>query len=447
MRRTLLLLLFVTTLGVLPLHAQPAAPRTPEVTALAQKFVGLLVREDMSTAVQYFDATMKQTLPADRLKATWRSLIAQVGSFQKPLTTRMEHVQGYDIVVVTCRFAQATLDIRITFNAALRIAGLYFVPSKGTSEYTAPSYASPSRFQERAVRVGSGTWVLPGTLTVPRGGGPAPAIILVHGSGPHDRDETIGPNKPFRDLAWGLATRGIAVLRYDKRTQAYAAQIAPLMDRFTVKEETIDDALAAAALLRQTPGINPKKVFVLGHSLGGTVAPRIASADPGIAGLIILAGSTRPLENLILEQTEYLFSLNGGPSDDQRTQLDQLRRQVARVKDPHLAADVPASELPLGVPARYWLDLRGYDPVALAARLGRPMLILQGGRDYQVTAADFEGWRKGLTPRTAASFKLYPALNHLFMEGKGKSTPAEYERAGHVAGSVIEDIVSWIRRQ
>ncbi len=417
------------------------------MTALAQTFVGLLVREDTAAAVQYFDSTMKQALPADKLKATWRSLIAQAGAFQKPLATRTERVQGYDIVVITCRFEKAVINIRITFDATLRVAGLYFAPGKATSEYTVPPYVSPGRFHEQALRVGSGAWVLPGTLTAPQGRGPAPAVVFVHGSGPQDRDETIGPNKPFRDLAWGLATRGIAVLRYDKRTQVYAAQIALVLDRFTVKEETIDDAVAAVALLRRTPGIDPRKVFVLGHSLGGTVAPRIADADPGIAGLIILAGSTRPLEDLILEQTEYFFSLNGGPSGEQRTQLDRLRRQVARVKDPHLSPDVPASELPLGVPVRYWLDLRGYDPAAAAARLGLPMLILQGGRDYQVTTADFEGWRKGLAARGSTRFTLYPALNHLFMEGEGKSTPAEYERAGHVSARVIDDIASWVRRQ
>jgi len=401
----------------------------------------------MAAAVQYFDATMRQALPAEKLRDTWRAVVAQAGPFQRQLATRAERVQGYDIVVVTCRFARATLDVRITFDASLRIAGLYFAPGKGTSEYTTPPYANPARFREQTVRVGSGTWVLPGSLTFPAGVGPVSAVVLVHGSGPQDRDEAIGPNKPFRDLAWGLATSGIAVLRYDKRTQVYATQIAPLMDRFTVKEETIDDALAAVALLRQTPGINPKKIFVLGHSLGGTVAPRMASADPGIAGLIIMAGSTRPLEDLILEQTAYLFSLDGVLSDDERAQLDRLRRQVARVKDPTLSPAVRASELPLGVPARYWLDLRGYDPAALAGRVGRPMPIVQGGRDYQVTTVDFEGWRKGLSAHRNVSFKLYPALNHLFMEGEGKSTPVEYDRSGHVAGSVIEEIASWVRRQ
>jgi fermentation-respiration switch protein FrsA (DUF1100 family) len=162
--------------------------------------------------------------------------------------------------------------------------------------------------------------------------------------------------------------------------------------------------------------------------------------------MIIMAGSTRPLEDVILEQTEYIFSLNGGPSAEQRAELGRLRQQVARVKSPDLSPQTPASDLPLGVPARYWLDLRGYDPVALAARLGKPMLILQGGRDYQVTAADFARWRQALSARRNVRIKFYPSLNHLFAEGEGKSTPEEYAHAGHVAAEVIEATASWILR-
>ena len=137
-----------------------------------------------------------------------------------------------------------------------------------------------------------------------------PCVILVHGSGPHDRDETIGPNKPFRDLAWGLAERGIAVVRYEKRTKAYGAACVPAGRELDYDTEAVDDAVA---IVEQVKGFAragfPDSVYVLGHSLGGTLAPRIAGRSKGLAGIIILAGLARPLEDALEEQFYYTSSL------------------------------------------------------------------------------------------------------------------------------------------
>ena len=298
-------------------------------------------------------------------------------------------------------------------------------------------------FQEIEVKVGEGEWALPATLSLPKGDGPFPAVVLVHGSGPHDRDETIGPNRPFRDLAWGLASRGIAVLRYEKRTKEHGTKLAKKKD-ITVKEETIDDALAAVKLLRKTPRIDPKKVFVLGHSLGAMLAPRIGELDSAIAGLILLAGPTRPLEDLILEQFSYLASLNEVPLRS----LEAIKAQVRRAKDPKLSPDTPAADLPLGL-AGCPIGFRYGKPIPLkaVAKIKQPMLILQGERDYQVTMTDFAGWKKALAGRKNAELKSYPKLNHLFVEGTGKSKPSEYQKEGHVAKEVIEDIAGWVKKR
>jgi hypothetical protein len=248
--------------------------------------------------------------------------------------------------------------------------------------------------------------------------------------------------KPFRDLAWGLAARGIAVLRYDKATQAFPDRFRTL-GSLTVKEETIDDALRAVDRLRRTEGVATNRIFVLGHSLGGTVAPRIAQADPTIAGVIILAGSTRPIEDLMVEQTRYLLALDGGLSSEDQAKLAELQAQVKQVKQ---LTDAGSGAPILGAPASYWLDLRRYNAAATARELKQPLLILQGGRDYQVTVVDFDGWKKGLAGRSDVTFKLLPELNHLFIAGEGKSTPAEYERPGRVAEGVLDDIAPWITR-
>ena len=201
------------------------------------------------------------------------------------------------------------------------------------------------------MQIGKGEWVLPGTLSVPVGDGPFAAVLLVHGSGPNDRDETIGPNKPFRDLAWGLASQGIAVLRYDKRTKVYPEKMRDLVSTITVKEEVIDDVLYAVSLLRSIAEVKPQCIVVLGHSLGGYLLPRIGAADTGIAGLIVLAGLCRTLEDTILDQFSYIYSLSGTLSAEQQKQLDELKKQVALVKSPDLSLSTPASDLPLGVSA------------------------------------------------------------------------------------------------
>jgi fermentation-respiration switch protein FrsA (DUF1100 family) len=417
---------------------------SPEQIATAQEFVGLLVKGDYTAAEEKLDDTMKAAAPASKLEELWSSLQEQVGAFQQQTGVHTDRTQGYDVVFVICQLEQTLLDVKVVLNASGQVAGLFFLPAL-PSTYEPPAYAKADSFNEQDVTVGSGEWALPGTLTLPAGEGPFPAVVLVHGSGPNDRDETVGPNKPFRDLAWGLASQGIAVLRYEKRTKQYPEKMAAIQDTLTVKEETVDDALAAVDLLRKTAGIDPQRIFVLGHSLGGMLLPRIGTADGKIAGLISLAGLTRPLEDAILEQVTYIANLDGGISEEEQTELDKLSEQVRRVKDPQLNADVPPSDLPLSIPAAYWLDLRGYIPAEAAKALTQPMLILQGGRDYQVTTADFDLWKTALSSRANVQLTFYADLNHLFITGQGPITPAEYQVSGHVAEQVINDIATWIK--
>jgi hypothetical protein len=435
-----------------PYTATPAGGADPaELTARAQALAEQFLQGDYAAVTAQFDATMKSVFPAEKAAEAREALESQVGGFRQAVGTRAEKYeqagQVYDIVYVTLEFDKATLDLKVVYDRAGQVAGLFFQPAQATptGEWIPPTYADTASFVEQDVTVGSGDWALPGTLTLPAGSGPFPAVVLVHGSGPNDRDETLGPNKPFKDLAWGLASQGIAVVRYEKRTRQHAAKFTEeLLARLTAREETTDDALAAVALLRQTPGIDPARVYVLGHSLGGYLLPRIGAADPAIAGLVVLAGPTRPLEDLMLEQYTYLYGLDGVVTADEQAALDELAQQVARVKDPSLTAAARRDGLPLGTPASFWLDLRSYNPAELAKGLGQALLILQGARDYQVTAADFEGWQASLSSRPGVQLTLYPDLNHLFMAGEGKSTPAEYDVAGHVAEAVVEEIASWI---
>jgi len=367
--------------------------------------------------------------------------VKKVGDAKAQTATNLSSA-ALTVVVIPVDFEAGNFDFQLSLNESGKLAGLFLRPRQAaegaeagkTRAWSPPEYIDSTAFVERDVTIGEGEWKLPGTLSIPKGAGPFPAVVLVHGSGPQDRDETVSANKPFRDLAGGLASRGVVVLRYEKRTRVYGPQMASLKN-LTVQQETIDDAIKAVQLLRQQREVDPKRVFVLGHSLGGYLAPRIAEQEPQIAGVIILAGSVRPMEDLILEQTEYL-GLTGA-------QLNSLKQQVAKIKQ--LQRGQTDGSPILNVPPSYWLDLRGYDPALEAQKLHCQMFILQGGRDYQVTKIDFDLWRAALSNQKKVTFHWYPALNHLFIAGEGKSLPAEYDKPGHVAVEVIDDIATWVK--
>ncbi len=410
---------------------------------MAQMFVGQLLKGDFTAAASRFDDQMKNVFGEDKLKESWLNLVMEAGSLLQMNPTQTAEAEGYKIVIIRCQFQQVIIDIQVVFNDQEQIGGLNFTPTK--MDYSPPEYVNESAFHEVDVTVGEGKWALPGTLTLPEGSGPFPGVVLVHGSGPNDRDETIGPNKTFKDMAWGLASKGIAVLRYDKRTFTHAKQFTPdLVEKLTGKEEAIDDALLAVQLMRQTEGIDPKQVYLLGHSLGATLAPRIGQEDPELAGLIIMAGITRSLEDTILDQFTYIYGLADTMAEQQKTELEELKEKVARVKSPDLA-DMSPQDLPLGISAAYWIDLRDHNPADIVKTLNMPILVLQGERDYQVLKTeDFEGWKAALNHKPNAAFKLFPKLNHLFIEGEGNSTPQEYLIEGHVKEDVVNTIAQWI---
>ncbi len=413
----------------------------------AREFIQMLQNGEYEKAVGSFDETVKQKLPVTQLSAIWPSLIAQFGNFKGIQESTAEVNKSYIVTHNTLEFEKIKLTAMIAFNDELEISGLFFSPYKDKSDFIQPPYADTSLFNSRKIEFGLENWKLPGILTIPKGEGPFPAVVLVHGSGPNDMDETVGKNKPFRDLAWGLASSGIAVLRYDKRTYKYPNECAAI-GQFTVKEETIDDAVEAVKFLSGKDLINPKRIFVLGHSLGATVIPRIAKLDNISAGYILLAALARPLGETIWSQYNYIFNIDGDLTNEEQKKLDDMQVKINNLEKLDSNANIPADSLPMNVPAAYWLDLRKHPLIGEITEVSRPMLILQGVRDYQVTTEDFSMIKTVLTEKSEnkrIDFKLYPSLNHLFIEGSSSSTPDEYNTADNVSGEVTIDITNWIK--
>ncbi len=415
---------------------------------IAETFARQLADGDFDAAVNDFDETMRSVLPAPKLEVVWTQLEQQAGRFKSFGAPRPGKAAAFDAVYVPAEFEKATLDLQIVFDAKSRITGFFVKPAgahqQEAADYKPPPYDRPGRYREKDLEFGIEGWKLKGKLTLPKTSKPAAAVVLVHGSGPHDADETIGPNKPFRDLAAGLSSKGIAVLRYEKRTFAHRLKLTA-RGTITIREEVIDDALAALAFVRTQSTIDPARVYLLGHSMGATLAPHVAQEDGKVAGVILLAAAARDAFDVLEEQLSYIASLPGPKQAPNQKLRDEIRRAIADYRAGDIGDDTPV----LGVPISYWNDTNKLEissPEA-ARRLKCRLLVLGGGRDYQVTRADFDLYKRALEGRKNAALEWMNDMNHLFIRGQGKATPDEYARPGNVDPEVVKKIALWIGKR
>lgn len=298
--------------------------------------------------------------------------------------------------------------------------------------------------------VGSGTeFPLKGILALPEAEKPVPAVVFVHGSGSSNMDEQIGKVTPFRDLAEGLAGHGIASIRYDKRSFAHGFKM--VRDKkavITVWEEVIEDALLATELLRQDPRIDAEKIFIAGHSMGGMLAPRIDAEGGNYAGLVLLAGSPRNLEVIMLEQLREIamdtpwflrWMIEG-----QEKKFRQTFNGLYELSD----EEAKSKSMGGGTTLYYFKEMGEHPPAMYLAKHQKPILVMQGEKDVQVKAdRDFAAFRELLQHNPNATFRLYPGLNHAFVParyGTMAKASKEFSKEQHIGSDVIADIAEWI---
>ncbi|MCK4667726.1 DUF3887 domain-containing protein [Candidatus Dependentiae bacterium] len=419
---------------------------------LGEELVKFLVSEDYPSAVKKFDSVMKIALPAKKLKAAWKEQEKQFGKFISIEGVEKKPFKKYMIVAVKTKFQKTSgettyLDVRLTYTAKKQVAGLFFVPSSGPKDFEELEYINRDSFSEEEITFGFTGWELPGVLTIPKDGAKFSVVILVHGSGPNDKDETIGPNKPFKDIAWGLATKGIAVFRYDKRTLVHGGKLTKVIHEFTVMEETVLDVVEAVKVLKEHDKIDPENIFILGHSLGGMMIPKISEITNIPKGYIIMAGTIRKIEDILIEQVEYISLLDGEIDATEKVGIQKTKDQIKEIKEIQKTKKTKSPQIILGASNKYWIHFDDYDICKSAKAIHKPVYIIQGERDYQVTMKDFQLWKDCLKGMENFSYKSYPGLNHLFIFGKEKSTPEEYSKVGHVQEVLIEDLSDWIKSQ
>ena len=303
--------------------------------------------------------------------------------------------------------------------------------------------------EEKVVIGRDGEYPLDGILTLPdRTEGAVAAVVMVHGSGASNMDEKIGGCTPFKDLAEGLAERGIASVRYDKRSFAHGRKMVKA-GRITVKEETIDDAVLAANLLRCDPRIDSGRIFILGHSMGAMLAPRIDAEGGDFCGIIMMAGTLRRLEEVMMSQNQaVLESTKGLVRMIVKKQVSKLEKLFAGL-DEMTDEEAMSKKVGGGTTLYYFKEMAKIPAADYLRNSQKPMLIMQGVRDFQVSLEkDFGLYKELLGDRENVEFRVYENLNHAFVQAVSDDimkAKQEYTAERHIGPQVMDDIADWIK--
>lgn len=292
-------------------------------------------------------------------------------------------------------------------------------------------------YQEENIVVTTDEFELPGILTIPEVKGVVPAVVLVHGSGPSNMNEAIGALEPFEDLAQELAKKGIASIRYHKRTFVYGSTIANDYN-FTIYDEVIDDVLSAINILRADERIDSDNLFLIGHSMGGQLAPIILNIDKNMKGAILLAGTTEHMIDVVMRQLQ----------EQESSYYDTYLPYYEYFRN--LKEVVPGEEgyFYMGAYEAYWASYNNLElqTEVIEASEYYSLLIMQGGQDLQVPKTTLDDYKNLLVGKENVQYKYYEELNHCFVYGVGENINTAYLIRRKIPTEVIDDIVNFIKK-
>ena len=412
--------------------AEEAAP----YLALTQEFLDALFVQDYSACMAMFAENLQNTMDKEELQEQWNSMRLAYGDAVEMDRYEAYRINGEGTILAMVTHRHGGSSVQLTFDENNDVAGLWFGMREDEVDYAIE--LPTGGVIEQEIVLGEGTqYELRAIITRPVMSATVPGVVLVHDSGAYDRNEAIGNCAPFADIAHGLAQRGIASIRYDKRTFAYGYDMTEKeISAMTAQQEVIEDAVLALNALAQQSGIGD--IYIVGHGMGGTLAPRIALAwGDGLAGIASLAGTARPYLDVVYEQTLAM--------------TNDASRQNAIKKEYKKAAKLDTlkdSATVFGVPVPYLRDLYEHPVAQSLAELSVPVFVAQGKNDYQTSLEDYKSWQSALEGYAGEThFALYDGLNHLFADisaAKGRGTSAEYLNELHVSDQLLDDLADWI---
>ncbi len=414
----------------------------PTCNNQADKLLYYLMHSQYDSTLVLFDDEMKKLFPVEQMYGFWESLEYTFGDFVELGEPEVSQEDSLCVVDIKIVFKRAKMKLRTAWHNNLA-SGLFIVPDQVL--YQPANYVNASKYYELKIKTAVKGFENDGILTMPSGVAKAPVVIIVGGSGPTDKDGSIGPNKPYRDIAEGLATRGIAVYRYNKRTVAHAKK---MNKDITVKEEYLTDLLTVIKQLKKQPGINANHIFILGHSQGGYLLPYFAKHAKNIKGYIGLAPGFKNMEDAIYKQLNYLKSISKNSADT--LMLNKMLSYAGYMKT-NLQKNTPADSLMPGLTANYLLHLQSINPKNMVNYLtAKPLLILHAEKDYQVDEEDLELWVNYYGEICEFNAITVEAANHAFIKVNTTNaycTPRDYQIPGNVDENVILLLEKWIKQK
>ena len=400
--------------------------------------VAVLTEAGRANVVDSFpDGFQEESTDAvDALESYWFGLHSLYGD-----------VEGVDVTVGADDEDEGTVEFVFesgTVTATVVVADDGVADFGFDPEYEPPAYADESAFEEREVTVDAGDVELDGVLTVPEGEGSSPGVVLVHGAGMYDVDGGDGAYKLLRDVAWGLATQGIAVLRYENRQADHDVPD----DEYTLDDVVVDDAVAALDALADADVVDDDARFVAGHSQGGMAAPRIAARHGDVAGVVNLDGLPRSiLDPEDADVIKYEFDLEGDLDEDQRARLEEDRETYRQIN----AGEFDDDETLMGRPGVWFRSLLDYDPAGTASDLDAPTFV---ANTHAVDPAEkpemdaflrknHDGWRTADLP-AGSRVELYEGVSHPLQPAYAPWSPVGLYFGGNVAEAIVADVAAWI---
>ena len=386
---------------------------------VADIVIEALVANDMKTVRSYFNNDMKEKLTEKLLSDTLDDIKTNIEGDGKIVNSYQENNSYYYV----CDYDPQDLKFTITIDNG-KVAGLFVTYTNETV-----TLENNDNYDQKQVSIGE--YGLNGVLTIPSSCDNCKVVLMIQGSGVSDYNEAIGPNKPFEDIAIGLANNNIASLRYNKRFYQY--QELAMDNDYDLSDEYLDDIDAAIELLSEE-GFND--IYYLGHSQGGMFAHYEASKHDSIKGLILMASTSRSLMEVMIDQIADQLDAQGFSEEGKATYLSTYYDYLDQID----ALDADSEETIMNIPAKYWYELKSTSYANNVIDI--PCLVLQGSADFQVSVdKDFALWKELLGDK--ASYKLYDGLNHLMMPSID-GTMEEYNIKANVDERVIKDMADWI---